>query len=63
MRTFFQGKGECVVIDGDISVTVLDIDRGEVTLAIDGPESMEAGGRKDLLEDAVEESCPLCSCG
>jgi carbon storage regulator CsrA len=58
MRTFFRGKGESVVINGDISVTILDIDidGDEVTLAIDAPEWMEideveAGRLEDVLEE------------
>jgi hypothetical protein len=60
VRTFVQGKGESVVINGDVRVTILDIDGNEVTLAIDGPEWMEIDGNgASLLEDAVEEWCPM----
>ena len=60
MRTFVQGRGECVVINGDVRVTILDIDGDEVTLAIDGPGWMEIDGNAaSLLEDAVEEWCPM----
>ncbi len=60
MRTFFQGKGESVVINGDVSVTVLEIDGDEVTLAIDAPEWMEIDGSEaSLREDEVEEWSPL----
>ena len=56
MRTFFQDKGETVVINGDISVTVLDIDSDEVVLAIDAPEWMEIDGNEaSILEAEVEE--------
>ncbi len=60
MRTFFQGKGESVVINGDISVTVLDIDGDEAVLAIDAPEWMEIDGEEaSLLESELEEWCPM----
>ena len=41
MKEFFQRKGETVVVNGDITVTVLGIRHGEVVLAIDGPERTE----------------------
>lgn len=48
MRTFFQGKGESIVINGEISVMVVDIAGDEVVLAIDAPEWVEI--------DAIEAS-------
>lgn len=60
MRTFFQGKGESVVINGDISVTVLEIDGDEVVLAIDAPEWMEIDGSEaSFWEDELEVRSPL----
>ena len=47
MRNFFLGKDEAVIVNGDINVTVIDIDGDEVTLAIDTPEWM--GSRKSNL--------------
>ena len=38
MRNFFLGKDEAVLVNGEIKVTVIDIDGDEVTLAIDIPE-------------------------
>ncbi len=59
MRTFFQGKGESIVINEDISVTVLDIDGDEVVLEIDNPEWMEIDGNgASLLESELEEWSP-----
>jgi carbon storage regulator CsrA len=56
VRTFFRGKNESVVINDEISVTVLDIDGDEVVLAIDAPEWMEIDvNEASLLEDEVEE--------
>jgi hypothetical protein len=60
VRTFFQGKGESVVINGDVSVTVLDLDGDDVTLAIDAPEWMEIDGDgAGLPEYELEEWSPL----
>ena len=58
MRTFFQGKDESIVINGDISVTVLDIDDDgdEVMLAIDVPEWVEVD---EIEASCLEEWCPL----
>jgi carbon storage regulator CsrA len=41
MSVFIQNKGETVIINGDISVTVLDVNGDDVVLAIDAPEWME----------------------
>ena len=43
MRNFFLGKDEAVIVNGEIKVTVIDIDGDEVTLAIDIPEWMGIG--------------------
>ena len=43
MRNFFLGKDEAVLVNGDIKVTVIDIDGDEVILAIDIPEWMGIG--------------------
>ena len=60
MRTFFQGKGESVVINGDISVTVFDFDGDEVILAIDAPEWVEIDEfEASPSEDVLEELSPL----
>ena len=53
MRNFFLGKDEAVIVNGDIKVTVIDIDGDEVTLAIDTPEWMgiEETGEIESLQD------------
>lgn len=58
MRTFFQGRGESVVINGDISVTVHDIDSDsdEVMLTIDAPEWVEVN---EIEAGNLEEWSPL----
>jgi carbon storage regulator CsrA len=59
MNVFIQSKGDSIIINGDISVTVLDVDGENVVLAINAPEWMEIDGtnatepsrREDELED------------
>ena len=46
MKVFFQGKGESVVINDNITVTVLDIDGDDVVLAIDAPDWVEIDGNE-----------------
>ena len=38
MKAFLQSQGETIVINGDISITVLKIEGDEVFLEIDAPE-------------------------
>jgi carbon storage regulator CsrA len=40
MKTFQLEREESVIMDGDIKITVIEIDGDEVTLAIDAPEWM-----------------------
>jgi len=55
VRNFFLGKDEAVIVNGDITVTIIDIDgdNDEVTLAIDIPEWMGIGeiGEIESLQD------------
>jgi len=41
VKTFICAKSEAVVINGDVTVTVIDILDGEVVLAFDVPEWVE----------------------
>ena len=50
MRVFFLDIDESVIINDNITVTVIDIDGDEVTLAIDAPEWMEMG-ENDSVRD------------
>jgi carbon storage regulator CsrA len=60
VRIFLQGKDESVIINGDITVTVLDIDGDEVLLAIDAPECVEIDGNEPSRSgDEMEEWSPL----
>ena len=38
MKVFLQAKDERIIINGDITVTVLEIEGDEVLLGIDAPE-------------------------
>jgi carbon storage regulator CsrA len=59
MSVFVQSKGESIIINGDISVTVLDIDDDDVVLAIDAPEWMQIDGNEpSRWEDELEEWSP-----
>ena len=60
MSVFIQNKGESIIINGDISVTVLDIKGDEVVLVIDAPEWMEIGENEPTSSaDELEEWCSL----
>ena len=51
MRDYFLSKDESVIVDGDVEVTVIDIDGDEVILAIDIPDWMgigETGSLQDM---------------
>jgi len=52
VRDFLLGKDETVIVNGDIKVTVIDIDGDgdEVTLAIDIPEWMGIGEIESLQD-------------
>jgi carbon storage regulator CsrA len=43
-------KDETVIVNGDIKLTVIDIDGDEVTLAIDAPEWMGIGEIESLQD-------------
>lgn len=38
MKVFFQAQDESIIINGDITVTVLKIEGDEVVLGIDAPQ-------------------------
>ncbi|MEI8375148.1 MAG: carbon storage regulator [Planctomycetota bacterium] len=41
MKVFFQHEDDSIIINGDISVRVIEINGGEVVLAIEAPAWME----------------------
>jgi carbon storage regulator CsrA len=60
VRIFFQDKDESIIINGDISVTILEIDGDNVVLGIDAPEWMEiVGNEPNRLKDNLEDWSPL----
>ena len=54
MKVFFQARDERVIIGGDISVTIIDIDNGEVLLAIDTPEWIAVQGQETSSEAEMD---------
>jgi carbon storage regulator CsrA len=60
VRIFFQGKNESIIINEDITVTVLDVEGDEVVLAIDAPAWMEIDGNESRhSEDELEPCSPF----
>lgn len=53
MRTYIRGKDEGLLVNGDISVTVVAIHGDEVLLAIDAPEWMEINAERSEETPAV----------
>ena len=58
MKVFVQAKGESVVINDEITVTVIEIRDEEVVLAVDAPEWVEVC-EMETLEGS--ESTPVYS--
>jgi hypothetical protein len=56
VQTFLQAENETIVINGEISVTVVDILGDEVVLAIDAPELVEVCKKEALVES---ETMPI----
>ena len=50
MTVFVQAKGESIVINGEITVTVVDILDEDVVLAVDAPEWVEVCEQKMFEE-------------
>ena len=60
MGVFIRSKGESIIINGDINVTVLDITGEDVVLGIDAPEWMEIDETEpNCAENELEEWSPL----
>ncbi len=56
MKTFLQARDESIIINGDITLTVLKIEGDEVLLGIDAPQWLAIEERPDVLgiaEDAA----------
>jgi carbon storage regulator CsrA len=57
VKVFFQGKDESIVINEEITVTVLDIDGDEVVLGIEAPKWVEIDDNEPNGWDAELEEC------
>ena len=60
MKVFLQTKDESIVINGDITVTVLEIKGDEVILGIDAPQwlAIEEGPELQFEIAGVADSLP-----
>ena len=59
MKVFLQAQNESIVINGDITVTVLRIEGDEVVLGIDAPQWLSIEERSELQLQAEEDFVPL----
>jgi carbon storage regulator CsrA len=59
MRIFHQTQDESIVINGEITVTVLKIEGDEVVLQIDAPEWIAIEEQPELLSEITSNSGPL----
>jgi carbon storage regulator CsrA len=59
MRVFLQAKDERIVINGDITVTVLEIEGDEVVLGIDAPEWLAIEERPAAEWETAGEAASL----
>ena len=50
MKVFVEAKGESIVINGEIIVTVMDVVDENVVLAVDAPEWIEVGEQAMSVE-------------
>ena len=55
MKVFLQAQDESIVINGDITVTVLKIEGDEVLLGIDAPQWLAIEKSSELQLQAAEE--------
>ena len=59
MKVFFQAQNESIVINGDITVTVLKIEGDEVVLGIDAPQWLAIEEKAELQLEIAEEAASL----
>jgi len=59
VKVFLQAKDESVIINGDITVTVLKIDGDEVLLGIDAPEWLAIEQMPQLQLEIAGDAAPL----
>lgn len=56
MKEFFPAKGETVVVNGEVTVKVLEIRGDEVLLEIDAPAWVEI--RREEMPEREEDAAP-----
>ena len=54
MKVFLQAQHESIVINGDITVTVLKIEGDEVVLGIDAPQWLSVEERSEFQFEDIE---------
>jgi carbon storage regulator CsrA len=59
MRVFLQSKDESIVINGEITVTVLGIEGDEVVLGIDAPQWVAVEEKSELQWEGAERTASL----
>ena len=59
MKVFLQTKDESIIINGDITVRVLEIKGDEVVLGIDAPEWLTIDERPEFQAQAAGQFAPL----
>ena len=59
MKLFLQAEDESVIINGDISVTVLRIEGDEVVLGVEAPQWVAVEERPAFHCEAAREVAPL----
>ena len=53
MKVFLQTKDESIIINGDVTVTVLEIKGDEVVLGIDAPQWLAIEERPELQAETA----------
>ena len=59
MKIFLQAQQDSIVINGDIAVTVLEIEGDEVLLGIDAPQWVSIEERSSLEWEAFADTASL----
>ena len=59
MKVFHQTQDESIIINGEITVTVLKIEDDEVLLGIDAPEWIAIEERPEHQLEVVSKAAPL----
>lgn len=60
MLVLSRKLGQTIVIDGDITVTVLEVSGGRVRLGVKGPKSVPI--HREEIHDRIKQSEPALPC-